>query len=95
MDSSQTLYSFWQLSRRYVMNANLKRAKFFVILGRKMQDALVDKAKLVHKFSYYVYFFPLRVSGDWVPIIRRNNCVYAKIGTCYSVWMIVWYAGWN
>jgi len=22
-----------------------------------------------------------------VPIIRRNNCVYATLGTCYSVWM--------
>jgi hypothetical protein len=28
-----------------------------------------------------------------VPIIRRNNCVYATLGTCYSVWMTVWYAG--
>jgi hypothetical protein len=24
-----------------------------------------------------------------VPIIRRNNCVLATLGTCYSVWMIV------
>jgi len=28
-----------------------------------------------------------------VPIIRRNNCVYVTLGTCYSVWMTVWYAG--
>jgi len=28
-----------------------------------------------------------------VPIIRRNNCVYAKLGICYPVWMTVWYAG--
>jgi hypothetical protein len=26
-----------------------------------------------------------------MPIIRRNNCVYATLGTCYSVWMTVWY----
>jgi DNA-binding beta-propeller fold protein YncE len=32
---------------------------------------------------------------DYVPIIRRNNCVYATPGTCYSVWLTVWYAGWN
>ena len=38
---------------------------------------------------------PLHVSGDYVPIIRRNNCIYATRGTCYSVWMNVWYAGWN
>ena len=30
-----------------------------------------------------------------VPIIRRNNCIYVTLGTCYSVWMTVWYAGWN
>jgi hypothetical protein len=27
-----------------------------------------------------------------VPIIRRNNCVFETLGTCYSVWMTVWYA---
>jgi len=26
-------------------------------------------------------------------IIRRNSCVYVTLGTCYSVWMTVWYAG--
>jgi len=30
-----------------------------------------------------------------VPIIRRNNCIYATLGIFHSVWMIVWYAGWN
>ena len=29
------------------------------------------------------------------PIIRRNSCVYGTLGTCYSVWMTFWYAGWN
>jgi hypothetical protein len=56
---------------------------------------LANKANLVHNFSNYVYFFSLHASGDYVPIIRRNNCIYATLGTCYSVWMIVWYAGWN
>jgi len=37
-----------------------------------------------------IYFV---VSGDSGPIIRRNNCVFATHGTCYSVWMTVWYAG--
>jgi hypothetical protein len=27
-----------------------------------------------------------------VPIIRRNNCIYKTFGTCYSVWMTVWYS---
>jgi len=30
-----------------------------------------------------------------VLIFRRNNCIYATLGTCYSVWMTVWYAEWN
>jgi hypothetical protein len=46
---------------------------------------LTNKANLVHNFS-------LHVSGDYVPIIRRNNCVLSTLGTCYSVWMTVWYA---
>jgi len=30
-----------------------------------------------------------------VPVIRRNNCVFATLGTCYSVWMTVCYVGWT
>jgi len=30
-----------------------------------------------------------------VPIIRRNDCIYATFGTCYSVRMTVWYAGYT
>jgi len=37
----------------------------------------------------------VHVSGNCVPIGRRNNCIYATLGTCQSVWMTVWYAGWN
>jgi len=50
---------------------------------------------MVHNFSYYVYFFSLHVLGYYVPIIRRNNCTYATLGICHSVWMTVWFAGWN
>ena len=56
---------------------------------------LVHKANLMHNFLYYVFFFSLHVSGNYVPIIRRNNCIYETLGTCYSVWITVWYAGWN
>jgi len=34
-------------------------------------------------YSEYIYQ-ALHVSGDYVPIIRRNNCVCAALGTCYS-----------
>ena len=30
-----------------------------------------------------------------MPVIRRNNCIYATLGICHSVWVTVWYAGWN
>ena len=54
---------------------------------------LVNKVNLVHNFSQQVYLFSVHVSGDYVPNIRRNNCIYATLGTCYSEWMSVWYAG--
>jgi hypothetical protein len=53
----------------------------------------VNKANLLHNFSYYVCFFSLNVSGYCVPIIRRNNCIHVTFCTCHSVWMTVWYAG--
>jgi len=28
-----------------------------------------------------------------VPIIGKNNSIYATLGTCYPVWMTVWYVG--
>ena len=33
---------------------------------------LVNRTNLVHSFSHYVYCFPLHVSGNYVPIIRRK-----------------------
>jgi hypothetical protein len=52
-------------------------------------NTLVNKTNVVHNFSQYVYFFPPHVSGDYVPIIRRNNSIYATLGIGHSVWMIV------
>ena len=36
---------------------------------------------------------PLHVPGFSRPIIRRYNCIYVTLGTCYSVQLTVWYAG--
>jgi len=48
----------------------------------------------MHNFPLYDYIYQsLRVSGGYGPIIRRNNCVYATLVTCYSAWMTVRYAG--
>jgi hypothetical protein len=51
------------------------------------------KSQNVAQFFLVCLFFSLHVSGDYVQIIRRNNCIFAALGTCYSVWMTVWYAG--
>jgi hypothetical protein len=48
---------------------------------------------MVHN-SFFVCLF-LHVSGNYVPIIRRNNCINTISGICHSVWMTVWYAGWD
>ena len=58
-------------------------------------SSLVNKTNLVHNFflSIFVLFQSLHVSADYGSIIRRNNCVFAALGTCNSVWMTVWYAG--
>jgi len=37
----------------------------------------------VHNFSQYVYIFSLHVSGDCVPIIRKNNSIYATLVICH------------
>jgi len=39
----------------------------------------------------YIYF-SLHVSGDYVLIIKRYNCIYATLGICHSAWMTVWCA---
>ena len=52
----------------------------------------VDRASLFGEQFFLVCFFSLHVSGDYVPIIRSNNCIYATLCNCYSVWMTVWYA---
>ena len=72
---------------------------FYILLTVQSLYNLVNKANLVHSFfstfiSWYIYQ-SLHISGDYVPVIRRNNCVFATLGTCYSVWMTVWYARWT
>jgi len=68
---------------------------FVCFVDRAALCNLVNKTNLVHSFCYYAYLFSLHVSGDYVPIIKRNNFIYATLGICYSLWMTVWYAGWN
>jgi len=48
---------------------------------------LVNKTNLVH--NLFLVYLSISVC------FGRNNGVFATLDTCYSVWMTVWYAGWN
>jgi hypothetical protein len=50
----------------------------------------VNKTKLAYNFSLYAYFYSLRVSGKYMPIIRRNYRISATPGIFHSVWMTAW-----
>ena len=64
-----------------------KITKFYVLLNAHPCIILQIKPNwctvLLNVFIYFLYI----VSGDYVPIIRRNNCIYATLGICHSVWM--------
>jgi len=79
----------------YLVSIIPLKIKYKLTLTMKVVYNLVNKANLVHSFSWYVYFFPLHVLGDYVPIKGRNKCIYATLGTCHSVLMTAWYAGSN
>jgi hypothetical protein len=72
-------YAWFSIIIRHAVNAEM--------------SSFVNRTNLVYKFSYYIYCFTLHVSGIYVPIIRRNNCIYTTPGIFHSVWMTVWYAG--
>ena len=46
-----------------------------------------SRRTLLHGVSKYIYE-SLHVSGNYGPMFRRNNCVFATLGTCYSVWWL-------
>jgi len=48
-------------------------------MGSKFKFKFVNKANLVHNFSWYVHLFSLHVSGKYVLIIRRKKCIYATL----------------
>ena len=71
-------------------------ASYARIASKKWMDVqtflcFVDRASLYNLVNrtwctiFLVCFFSLHVSGNYVPIIRRNNCTYATLGICHSV----------
>ena len=48
---------------------------------------LVNKSNFIHSlFLVYLFIYQsLHFSGDYVPIFRRYNCVYATLCICYCV----------
>jgi hypothetical protein len=59
---------------------------------KRLCNSLVNKTNLVLNFFLCIYFYSLHVSVNYVPFIRRNNCMNATPGICHSVWMTVLYA---
>jgi len=60
---------------------------------------LVNKAKLLHSFSYYVHFFSLHVSGDYVSGMQEHILLHTRQSStrndkyqvsqkhnCFSLW---------
>ena len=41
-------------------------------------------------FIYFLYMFQTTMCPS-----SGEITIYATLGICHSVWMIVWYAGWN
>ena len=88
------IFKIVKLSRFIVSRTTL------CFVDRPSMYNLANKSNVVHNFPLCVYFLVLlsisvHVSSNYVPIIRIYNCIYATLGACYSVWMTVWYAGWN
>ena len=44
--------------------------------------------KIIFLLCLFIFFCMFWAT---VPIIRRNDCIYVTLSTCYSVWMTVWY----
>jgi hypothetical protein len=56
------------------------RSQSLILQSLCVDDCLVCRASL-------------RASGNYVPIIRRNNCINMTPGIFHSVWTTVWHAG--
>jgi len=69
----------WSWLRSTVMNFRVPKMRR--ISWAAAEPVSFSRRTLLHGVSKYA------------PIIKRNNCIYATLGTCHSVWMTVWYAG--
>ena len=74
---------------------NVRYTNHWITAGRHVKFSCTYSQLSAQLFLVWWYFFSLYISSDYVPIIRRNNCIYVTLGICHSVWMTVWYAGWN
>ena len=52
---------------------------FLYFIDRASLYNLANKANLMHNSSQYIYFSFLHISGNCVPIVRRNYCIYATL----------------
>jgi hypothetical protein len=54
---------------------------------------LLNNTNLVHNSFFLCLFLFSTCFGNYVLIIRRNNCINTTSGICHSVLMTAWYAG--
>ena len=65
----------------------------FYVLWTVRPGMVLANNQLDTQLLMYVYFCSLHVSGSYLSIIRRNNCVGTSFGVCHCVQMTVWCAG--
>jgi len=66
-----------------------KSQEFYGLLNVHLGIIFVNNQLDADFFFVYVYFYFLHVSGSYVPIIRRINCVNTTSGICHSIQMTV------
>jgi hypothetical protein len=64
------------------INTNI--TEFYFLLTVHLGIIFVNNQIDAQFFFMYVYFYFLHVSGSYVPIIRRINCINTS-GICHSV----------
>jgi len=67
---------------------------YHFLLGTYKILGLVNETNLAHTL-FLVYLSISTFHVTVCPSSGETTLFFTTLGTCYSVWMTVWYAGWN
>jgi hypothetical protein len=71
-----------------------KASSQFYVLFAVLLDIILEIKPIWCRIFLSIYIsFLYMFRATNVPIIRKNNFIYATLDICHSVWMTVWYAG--